>query len=187
MHSRASSIRPGTAVGTVEEELELGGTLDRVSSFDHRTTRGSKHSSGEGANTIVNRVKVKHGQTTVISISGAAGCGKSSLVQSVASTARAHGYFTSAKFDQVKKTPFEPLIKVLSSLFRQIFSEEDVSTPFHNNIRNMVQLAMIGAAGLGVAYHAKPVVAEAAHARIEHCGLRALLFMQGYPASAFST
>ncbi|KAM0699738.1 hypothetical protein Q7P36_000741 [Cladosporium allicinum] len=139
MHSRASSIRPGTAVGTVEEELELGGTLDRVSSFDHRTTRGSKHSSGEGANTIVNRVKVKHGQTTVISISGAAGCGKSSLVQSVASTARAHGYFTSAKFDQVKKTPFEPLIKVLSSLFRQIFSEEDVSTPFHNNIRNMVQ------------------------------------------------
>ena len=115
MHSRASSIRPGTAVGTVEEELELGGTLDRVSSFDHRTTRGSKHSSGEGANTIVNRVKVKHGQTTVISISGAAGCGKSSLVQSVASTARAHGYFTSAKFDQVKKTPFEPLIKVLSS------------------------------------------------------------------------
>ena len=139
MHSRASSIRPGTAVGPGEEELELGSILDRVSSFDHRTTRGSKHSSGEGANTIVSRFKVKHGHTKIISISGAAGCGKSSLVQSVASTARAHGYFTSAKFDQVKKTPFEPLIKVLSSLFRQIFSEEDVSTPFHNNIRNLVQ------------------------------------------------
>jgi len=139
MHSRASSLRPGTAVGNAEEELELGGTLDRVSSFDHRTTRGSKHSSGEGANTIVNRLRVKHGHTKVISISGAAGCGKSSLVQSVASTARARGYFTSAKFDQVKKTPFEPLIKVLSSLFRQIFSEEDVNTPFHNNVRNLVQ------------------------------------------------
>ncbi len=48
-------------------------------------------------------------------------------------------------------------------------------------------LEMIGAAGLGVAYHAKPVVAEAARVRIEHCGLRALLFMQGYPASAFSS
>lgn len=47
-------------------------------------------------------------------------------------------------------------------------------------------LAMVGAAGLGVAFHAKPVVAAAARARVEHCGLRALLFMQGYPASAFS-
>ena len=47
-------------------------------------------------------------------------------------------------------------------------------------------LAMIGAAGLGVAFHAKPVVAAAAKARVEHCGLRALLFMQGYPASAFA-
>ncbi len=41
-------------------------------------------------------------------------------------------------------------------------------------------LAMIGAAGLGVAFHAKPVVAGAARVRIEHCGLRAVLFMQGY-------
>ena len=47
-------------------------------------------------------------------------------------------------------------------------------------------LAMVGAAGLGVAFHAKPVVAAAARVRVEHCGLRALLFMQGYPASAFS-
>ncbi len=41
-------------------------------------------------------------------------------------------------------------------------------------------LAMIRAAGLGVAYHAKPVVSAAAQVRIDHCGLRALLFMQGY-------
>ena len=46
-------------------------------------------------------------------------------------------------------------------------------------------LAMIGAAGLGVAYHAQPVVAAAARVRIEHTDLRALLFLQGYPASAF--
>ena len=46
--------------------------------------------------------------------------------------------------------------------------------------------AMVGAAGLGVAFHAKPLVAAAAQVRVEHCGLRALLFMQGYPASAFS-
>lgn len=41
-------------------------------------------------------------------------------------------------------------------------------------------LGMIGEAGLGVAYHAKPVVAEAADARIDHGDLTALLYMQGY-------
>ncbi len=41
-------------------------------------------------------------------------------------------------------------------------------------------LDMIQAAGLGVAYHAKPVVAAAARARVEHADLRALLFAQGY-------
>lgn len=41
-------------------------------------------------------------------------------------------------------------------------------------------LAMIEEAGLGVAYHAKPVVAEAAGARIDHGDLTALLYLQGY-------
>ena len=43
-------------------------------------------------------------------------------------------------------------------------------------------LAMLDAAGLGVAFKAKPVVAAAARARVDHCGLRALLFAQGYRA-----
>ncbi len=40
-------------------------------------------------------------------------------------------------------------------------------------------LAMIGAAGLGVAYHAKPIVAEAAGVRIDHNDQTALLWAQG--------
>ena len=47
-------------------------------------------------------------------------------------------------------------------------------------------LDMIRAAGLGVAYHAKPIVAGEARVRVEHSGLRALLFMQGYAADAFA-
>ena len=39
---------------------------------------------------------------------------------------------------------------------------------------------MLGEAGLGVAYHAKPKVADAAHARIDHADLTALLYAQGY-------
>ncbi|KAB7738959.1 phosphoserine phosphatase SerB [Parvibaculum sedimenti] len=41
-------------------------------------------------------------------------------------------------------------------------------------------LGMIEEAGLGVAFHAKPVVAEAADARIDHGDLTALLYLQGY-------
>lgn len=47
-------------------------------------------------------------------------------------------------------------------------------------------LDMIQAAGLGVAYHAKPIVADAARVRIDHGDLRALLFIQGYAASEFA-
>jgi phosphoserine phosphatase len=41
-------------------------------------------------------------------------------------------------------------------------------------------LAMLGEAGLGVAFRAKPIVAEAAHARVDHGDLSALLYFQGY-------
>jgi phosphoserine phosphatase len=47
-------------------------------------------------------------------------------------------------------------------------------------------LAMIEAAGLGIAYRAKPVVAAQAHARIDHSDLTALLYFQGYPCADFS-
>ena len=48
-------------------------------------------------------------------------------------------------------------------------------------------LDMIRAAGLGVAFHAKPIVAKEARAKVDHADLRALLFAQGYPASVFVT
>jgi phosphoserine phosphatase len=41
-------------------------------------------------------------------------------------------------------------------------------------------LDMIRRAGLGVAFHAKPVVAQAAGARIDRGDLRSLLYLQGY-------
>jgi phosphoserine phosphatase len=47
-------------------------------------------------------------------------------------------------------------------------------------------LAMLAEAGLGVAYHAKPAVAAAAAARIDHCDLTALLYLQGYRSDEFA-
>jgi phosphoserine phosphatase len=46
-------------------------------------------------------------------------------------------------------------------------------------------LAMIEAAGLGVAYRAKPVVAAQAAARIDHADLTAVLYFQGYAVEEF--
>jgi phosphoserine phosphatase len=46
-------------------------------------------------------------------------------------------------------------------------------------------LGMIEAAGLGVAYRAKPAVAAAAAARIDHGDLTALLYAQGYRREEF--
>jgi phosphoserine phosphatase len=46
-------------------------------------------------------------------------------------------------------------------------------------------LDMIREAGLGIAYHAKPIVASEAKARVDFGNLRALLFAQGYKASQF--
>ena len=46
-------------------------------------------------------------------------------------------------------------------------------------------IPMLESAGLGVAYHAKPAVAAAAHARIDHGDLTALLYCQGYARAEF--
>jgi phosphoserine phosphatase len=46
-------------------------------------------------------------------------------------------------------------------------------------------LPMLQAAGLGVAYRAKPKVAAGAHARVEHADLTALLYAQGFARKDF--
>lgn len=81
----------------------------------------------------------RKGRCEVIAVGGATGLGKSRLVQSVQSTARSAGYFASAKFDKTKKAPFDPILKVMSSMFRQVFSEADVSSEFHNSLRNFLK------------------------------------------------
>jgi phosphoserine phosphatase len=47
-------------------------------------------------------------------------------------------------------------------------------------------LAMIRAAGLGVAYRAKPIVAAEAAASVVHGDLTALLYLQGYRQDEFA-
>lgn len=48
-------------------------------------------------------------------------------------------------------------------------------------------LPMLAAAGLGVAFHAKPAVAAASRWRIDHADLSALLYAQGYRAAEIAS
>jgi phosphoserine phosphatase len=66
---------------------------------------------------------------------------------------------------------------------REAFDLDDLDTLAVGDGAN--DLGMIEAAGLGVAYHAKPAVAAAAKARIDHGDLTALLYAQGYRRDEF--
>jgi phosphoserine phosphatase len=48
-------------------------------------------------------------------------------------------------------------------------------------------LGMLGLAGAGVALHAKPAVAAQCDIRVNHGDLTALLFLQGYSSTDFTT
>ena len=65
---------------------------------------------------------------------------------------------------------------------RESFDLDDIDTLVTGDGAN--DLGMIEAAGLGVAYHAKPAVAAAAAARIDHGDLTALLYAQGIGATS---
>ncbi len=66
----------------------------------------------------------------------------------------------------------------------EAFDLDDIDTLVVGDGAN--DLGMIEKAGLGVAYHAKPAVAAAAAARIDHGDLTALLYAQGYRRDEFA-
>ncbi len=66
---------------------------------------------------------------------------------------------------------------------RDAFDLDDIDTLVVGDGAN--DLGMIQQAGLGIAYHAKPAVAAAAAARIDHGDLSALLYAQGYRRDEF--
>jgi hypothetical protein len=112
-----------------------------VESMNSEAVGGRSSSDGVGSLTSHrNSQKFRRkGRCEVVSIAGAAGLGKSCLVQSVQVEARRRGYFASSKFDQAKKTPFGPVLRLLSSLFKQVFSESDTNTPFHQMLKQYVR------------------------------------------------
>jgi hypothetical protein len=150
-HSRDSSItnEPTTdTTATGKPPLEVNDSMESIdSAFTINTHRSSSaradHGSGEqnGANGMPRRrgshKTLRRRRCELISIVGSAGAGKSSLLQSSQAEIRKMGYFASAKFDPARKAPYEPLLRAMGSLFRQIFSESDSN--YHNMVRRQIR------------------------------------------------
>ena len=144
LEARASADESRGSVASLDVGRGLGSDFASRSnslSIDQSMSRSALQSQlGSSGSLLRTAQKLrKVGKTELITIQGAAGLGKSRLLQTVQVKAREHGYYASAKFDQVKKVPYEPVFRVTSSIFRQMFAESDVNTPFHNNIRALVR------------------------------------------------
>ncbi|KAF3491203.1 two-component sensor protein histidine protein kinase [Arthroderma uncinatum] len=96
--------------------------------------------SGSLARRKAAHTKYRHGgRCEVITVSGPTGMGKSDLIQRLLPEIRKVGYVAVAKVDRQCKLPFDPILKALTSLLRQIFSERDITTEYHNSIRATLQ------------------------------------------------
>lgn len=129
---------PGLGRGLMDARTNSLDISDRESSFSGGFSQHSDTLGPISRRRNSHRWKTK-GKADVISILGLQGVGKSLLIKSVQPHIRRHGYFTMSRFDRARPTPFEPLTKAMSSLFRQIFSERDVSTPYHEHLRSHVR------------------------------------------------
>jgi len=87
--------------------------------------------------------------------------------------------------DVLNGTVTEPILGKEAKLASLIELRSKLDLAHHETIAvgdGANDLAMLEEAGIGIAFRAKPAVAAAAHARVEHSDLTALLYCQGYRA-----
>ncbi|OIW27385.1 hsp90-like protein [Coniochaeta ligniaria NRRL 30616] len=142
--SSGNSTNPMT--GTLRLSRNPG--RNQSMSFENRSDGAEtpRHSSGMDSSASLSRqlgtAKLRRrGNCEVVVIEGAGGLGKSCLVQSVLADARRRGYCATAKFDTARRQAFGPLLKLLSSLFRQVWGERNTDTPFHQTLKQYVRPA----------------------------------------------
>ena len=122
------------------ESVQTTTTLDtQRSSLRPDSSNMQHHGLSQAPKRQTSHKSLRRRRCELISLTGAAGAGKSSLIQSTQAHIRTLGYFASSKFDPARKAPFEPLLRAMGSLFRQIFSESDVNTDYHNMVRKQIR------------------------------------------------
>ena len=134
--------KPPLEVHHSKESVDTAYSYDTAPKSSHRleySVSGLLTGANQSKRPRGSHRKMRRHRCEVILITGAAGAGKSSLIQSTQAQIRKWGYFASTKFDPALKAPFEPLLRAMSSLFRQIFSESDVNSGYHNMIRKNIR------------------------------------------------
>lgn len=121
------------------DSVETTFTADSQASSNTRNTYRSKALTTVASRRAAKQRYSHRRRCEVITVCGQAGLGKSSLIQSTQSETRKLGYFASAKFDTARKVPFATMLRAMGSLFRQIFSESDIQTPYHNHVRASIR------------------------------------------------
>lgn len=142
--SSAGSSNPEAGMLRLSRNLERNGLVFLDNRSDGAET--PRYSSGMDSSSSLSRqlgiAKLRRGGSSeVVVIEGAGGLGKSCLVQSVLADARRRGYCATAKFDTARRQAYGPLLKLLSSLFRQVWGERNTDTPFHQTLKQYVRPA----------------------------------------------
>ncbi|KAI1825123.1 putative histidine kinase HHK1p [Xylaria intraflava] len=124
--------------------VETNGGTDNISEHQASLRQTlSQQATSDGshiASTKLSSLKYqRRGYCEIVTVEGAGGLGKSFLVQQVLSEARRRGYCATAKFDTARRVAFGPLLKLVSSLFRQVWGERNTDTILHVTLRDYVR------------------------------------------------
>lgn len=119
--------------------FETRSLVDSVSTGENRHSMAETTGSSSLSRQLGTAKFRRRGHCEVVTIEGAGGLGKSFLVQSVLAEARKRGYCATAKFDTARRTAFGPLLKLLSSLFKQVWGERNTETPFHQGLKQYIR------------------------------------------------
>jgi signal transduction histidine kinase/DNA-binding NarL/FixJ family response regulator len=145
-HSTESSIstqRPPLFQSKVKISADSRVASENTDRESYISTGASNQSHMDSLSSLArhktNQKLRRSGRCEVITISGIAGLGKTDLIQRVQPAIRKFGYIATAKLDRARRVPFEAFAKVLASLLRQIFSEREVNSEYHNTIRSALR------------------------------------------------
>ncbi|QIW96548.1 hypothetical protein AMS68_002066 [Peltaster fructicola] len=127
--SRAASRGPDHDLGSLYRELQTSNSLDAC------------RSEGEllSPSTLEDFTLVEPDGTSFVAISGESGYGKTFLVHSTLSLIRGRMLLATVQLERMKTRPLAPILKLVSSLLKQIFSDADVETDIHTAIRLQLQ------------------------------------------------
>ncbi|KAL9126028.1 MAG: hypothetical protein Q9217_004849 [Psora testacea] len=132
---------PQSSLNNFDNNSSVTGLSSTSHRSGHRPDQSTRPSKGFPTNSRQQNTqgRQRSRRCEIVSVLGAAGLGKSSLLTNLQTDIRNYGYFATSKFEAARQAPFEPLLQAMSSLFRQIFSETNLDSDYHRLVSNGVR------------------------------------------------